>query len=134
VLLASSPEAGAEVDDRVLLAELLALRTVLMNLLFSISKGEPVTAEGMQALIESCTHVNACGSGGSFRLTAILQTGRDAHLNQCLSHSSLQRSLSFRNPRRIVLFRNLHRLVCQHFGQVLHTGPAQKLGHCKGIA
>jgi hypothetical protein len=36
VLLASSPEAGAEVGDRVLLAELLALRTILMNLLFSI--------------------------------------------------------------------------------------------------
>jgi hypothetical protein len=31
VLLASSPEVGAEVGDRVLLAELLALRTVLMN-------------------------------------------------------------------------------------------------------
>jgi hypothetical protein len=52
VLLASSPEAGAEAADQVLLAELLGLRTILMNLLFSIAKGEPVTAAGMQELIE----------------------------------------------------------------------------------
>jgi len=32
--------------------ELLALRTILINLLFSVSKGEPVTPEQMQALIE----------------------------------------------------------------------------------
>lgn len=36
----------------VVLAELLALRTILMNLLFSISRGEVVTPEQMQALIE----------------------------------------------------------------------------------
>jgi hypothetical protein len=52
VLLASSPGAGAEAADQVLLAELLALRTILINLLFSVSKGEPVTPEQMQALIE----------------------------------------------------------------------------------
>jgi hypothetical protein len=51
VLLASSPEAGAEAADQVLLGELLALRTILINLLFSIGKGEPVTPEQMQALI-----------------------------------------------------------------------------------
>ena len=51
VLLASSPEAGAAADQ-VLLGELLALRTILINLLFSVSKGEPVTPEQMQALIE----------------------------------------------------------------------------------
>jgi len=52
VLLASSPEAGAAAADQVLLGELLALRTILINLLFSVSKGEPVTPEQMQALIE----------------------------------------------------------------------------------
>ena len=36
----------------VVLAEVLALRTILMNLLFSISQGERVTQEQMQALIE----------------------------------------------------------------------------------
>ena len=48
VLLASSPEAGSQV----VLAEVLALRTILMNLLFSIARGEAVTPEQMQALIE----------------------------------------------------------------------------------
>jgi hypothetical protein len=52
VLLASPPEAGAEADSQVVLAELLALRTILMNLLFSISRGEAMTPEQMQALIE----------------------------------------------------------------------------------
>jgi hypothetical protein len=52
VLLASSPEAGAEAANQVFLGELLALRTILINLLFSIGKGEPTTPEQMQALIE----------------------------------------------------------------------------------
>jgi hypothetical protein len=52
VLLASSPEAGAGADSQVVLAELLGLRTILINLLFSIGKGEPATAEQMQTLIE----------------------------------------------------------------------------------
>ncbi len=34
------------------MGELLALRTILINLLFSINKGEPMTLEQMQALIE----------------------------------------------------------------------------------
>jgi hypothetical protein len=53
VLLASSPEAGAEAGaeaaNQVLLGELLALRTILINLLFPVSK---VTPEQMEALIE----------------------------------------------------------------------------------
>jgi hypothetical protein len=44
------PDDGAA--DEVLLGEVLALRTILMNLLFSIGKGEPTTPEQMQALIE----------------------------------------------------------------------------------
>ncbi len=39
-------------DIAALLGELLALRTILMNLLFSIARGEAVTLEQMQALIE----------------------------------------------------------------------------------
>ena len=39
VLLASSPGAGAEAANQVMLGELLALRTILINLLFSISQG-----------------------------------------------------------------------------------------------
>jgi hypothetical protein len=35
----------------VLLGEVLALRTILLNLLFSISKGEAMTAEGVQGLV-----------------------------------------------------------------------------------
>jgi hypothetical protein len=49
VLLASSPEAGAEAANQVLLGELLAVRTILINLLFPVSK---VTPEQMEALIE----------------------------------------------------------------------------------
>lgn len=36
----------------VLLSELLALRTILINLLFSLSNGKPVTPEAMKELIE----------------------------------------------------------------------------------
>jgi hypothetical protein len=48
VLLASPPEA----ESQIVLAELLALRTILLNALFSIAKGEAMTPDAMQALIE----------------------------------------------------------------------------------
>ncbi len=38
--------------DEVLLAELLALRAILINLLFSLGKGERLTTEAMKELIE----------------------------------------------------------------------------------
>ena len=38
--------------DQVILAELLAYRTIVLNLLFKISNGQPVTAEDMQRLID----------------------------------------------------------------------------------
>lgn len=44
--------AGAQVTDSVVLAELLALRTILLNLHFSLCSGGAVTAETMQCLIE----------------------------------------------------------------------------------
>jgi hypothetical protein len=42
-------ESGAA--DEVLLGEVLALRTILLNLLFSLGSGKPVTPEAMQELI-----------------------------------------------------------------------------------
>ncbi|MEG9436374.1 hypothetical protein JAO29_09375 [Edaphobacter sp. HDX4] len=39
-------------DDDVLLAEVLALRTIMINLLFSLAKGERLTTEAMKELIE----------------------------------------------------------------------------------
>ena len=38
--------------DSIVLAELLALRTILLNLHFHLSSGTPVNAEAMQRLIE----------------------------------------------------------------------------------
>jgi hypothetical protein len=43
---------GGGVADEVLLGEVLALRTILINLLFSLTNGKPVTPEGMRELIE----------------------------------------------------------------------------------
>ena len=48
LLHASTPESG----DHAILAELIALRTILVNLHFTIASGQPVTAEEMRALIE----------------------------------------------------------------------------------
>jgi hypothetical protein len=44
--------AEAQATDSVVLAELLALRTILLNLHFTLCRGAPVTAETMQHLIE----------------------------------------------------------------------------------
>jgi hypothetical protein len=40
------------VIEETLLAEVLALRTILLNLHFMVAKGETITAEGMQAIIK----------------------------------------------------------------------------------
>ncbi|MGA2038272.1 MAG: ribbon-helix-helix protein, CopG family [Bryobacteraceae bacterium] len=42
----------AKVTEEAVLAELLGLRTILLNLLFTVAKGETMTAEQMQAVIE----------------------------------------------------------------------------------
>jgi len=42
--------------DPVVLAELLALRTILLNLHFTVYSGAPLTAETMQRLIERADH------------------------------------------------------------------------------
>ena len=39
-------------DGHALMAELVALRAILLNVLFKQAKGEPVTAEEMQRLID----------------------------------------------------------------------------------
>jgi len=51
--------------ETVLLAELLALRTILLNLHFALCSGEPVTAESMRRLIdradqEKILHAREC--------------------------------------------------------------------------
>jgi hypothetical protein len=38
--------------DQLLLSETLALRTIVLNLLFAVAAGEPVTVESMQRLID----------------------------------------------------------------------------------
>ena len=48
LLKAAEPPAA----DAFVLAELLALRTILLNLHFNLCSGTPVTAEAMQRLIE----------------------------------------------------------------------------------
>ena len=48
LLKAAEPQA----TDSVVLAELLALRTILLNLHFALCSGAPVTAETMRRLIE----------------------------------------------------------------------------------
>ena len=44
--------ADASTADSIMLAELLALRTILLNLHFHLCSGSPVTADTMQRLIE----------------------------------------------------------------------------------
>jgi hypothetical protein len=44
--------ADTPATDSIVLTELLALRTILLNLHFHLSNGTPVTAETMQRLIE----------------------------------------------------------------------------------
>ena len=48
LLKATKPNAG----EQTVLAELLALRTILLNLHFAVSQGQTLTAEEMQQLIE----------------------------------------------------------------------------------
>ena len=45
-------KAAAPSAEPILLAELLALRTILLNLHFAVCSGEPVTAETMRRLID----------------------------------------------------------------------------------
>ena len=52
ILLDRLEREGAELTEETVLAELLGLRTILLNLLFTTAKGETMTAEQMQAVIE----------------------------------------------------------------------------------
>lgn len=49
--LLKTNEGGSTVTCEVLLAEVMASRTILINLVYSISKGESMSAETMQELI-----------------------------------------------------------------------------------
>jgi len=50
--LAGLESKAAEGAEATVLAELLSLRTILLNLLFTLAKGEVMTAEQMQTVIE----------------------------------------------------------------------------------
>jgi hypothetical protein len=52
VLLERADGRKPSVIEETLLAEVLALRTILLNVHFTVAKGEAITAEGMQAIIE----------------------------------------------------------------------------------
>jgi len=52
VLVGHQEQSAAKSHEDVLLGELLGLRAILLNLLFTLAKGETMTAEQMQAVIE----------------------------------------------------------------------------------
>ena len=52
ILLDRLEREAAKITDQAVLAELLGLRTILLNLLFTVAKGEAMTAEQMQTVIE----------------------------------------------------------------------------------
>ncbi len=52
VLLRELEGQQARPADETVLAEVLALRTILLNLHFAVAKGEAITAEDMQAIID----------------------------------------------------------------------------------
>jgi hypothetical protein len=56
--------------DVVLLAEVLALRTILLNLLFAVAAGETPTAETMRRLIERADHDKLRTAGERLTLSA----------------------------------------------------------------
>ena len=51
ILLQAEERSRARVADERLMAEVLALRTILLNVLFKLSNGEKITAQEMQQLI-----------------------------------------------------------------------------------
>jgi hypothetical protein len=51
VLMGNQERSAVESHEGVLLAEVLGLRAILLNLLFKLAKGEPMTEEQMQSLI-----------------------------------------------------------------------------------
>src|SRR5690242_19911212 len=52
VLLERAEGARANGTDETMLAEVLALRTILLNLHFALANGQAITADEMQAIIE----------------------------------------------------------------------------------
>jgi hypothetical protein len=52
ILIEQLEQRAAKATEETVLAELLGLRTILLNLLFTVAKGEVISAEQMQAVIE----------------------------------------------------------------------------------
>src|ERR1700733_2433309 len=59
VLLGSLKVNAPSDTDRVLLAEVLALRTILLNLHFAVARTETITANDMQAIIDRADYSKA---------------------------------------------------------------------------
>ena len=66
------PRADGGAADEVLLGEVLALRTILLNLMFSLTNGKAVTPEAMRQLIEKADGDKA--RKAMERLTAVAVT------------------------------------------------------------
>ena len=80
----------AKSAEETVLAELLGLRTILLNLLFTVAKGETMTAEQMQAVIERADagklerarkHLASPVAAASAEMQAEERTARDALAN-----------------------------------------------------
>jgi len=52
--------------DATLLAEVLALRMILLNLHFAVARGETITADGMQAVIDRADQAKASKAAERF--------------------------------------------------------------------
>src|SRR5258708_8053465 len=59
LLKATKPNAG----EQTMLAEVLALRTILLNVHFAVSQGQTLTAEEMRQLIQRAEHVRLSKAG-----------------------------------------------------------------------
>ena len=71
VVLAASDRAGSQPSDEVVLAELLALRAVLLNIMFKLANGDAVSKDEMRQLIERADRDK------HKRAAAVLNAGED---------------------------------------------------------
>jgi len=84
ILIEQLEQRAAKATEETVLAELLGLRTILLNLLFTVAKGEVISAEQMQAVIERADagkmEAGAEAAGDeSRRGAAVSQWGRKAY-------------------------------------------------------
>jgi hypothetical protein len=91
VLLANVNGQGSNADSgatgQALMAELVALRTILLNLHFRIAKGEPITAEAMQEIIDRAD----ARPRRAFTISCCGSTVRPRDASRCLTPQAWQR-------------------------------------------